>query len=189
MEIVLVNTPPIYGQKLWVDNIAHMLERTGTKYDVIHVIDDIVFGGVYDKLRLFDYFKTNQYLYLDLDLIITGNIEHLVRDEFTLLDAWWRPQYHTPLNSSIMSWSGDCSYIFEKFNEDPDYYMVKYNRGIDEFIWKEVEYNTYGMVCDSYNWDFGTTGQYPVTLYNQARHHIWKHPSTLLESEIDTTRM
>lgn len=80
-----------------------------------------------------------------------------------------------------MSWCGDYSYIHDKFAEDPDYYMVKYNKGMDEYIYKEIEYDLYGMVCDSYNWDYGSTGNFPVTLYNQAKDKIWKHKSTLSE--------
>lgn len=181
MEIVLVNTPPAYGESKWVDNITYMLDNVKEKYEKIHVIDDVVYGGVYDKLRIFDKFRTGQYLYLDLDLVITGPINNLCREKFTLLNAWWRREYHTPLNSSIMSWCGDYSYIHDKFAEDPDYYMVKYNKGMDEYIYKEIEYDLYGMVCDSYNWDYGSTGNFPVTLYNQAKDKIWKHKSTLSE--------
>ena len=179
MEVILVNTPPLYGEQRYIDNITYMLDNVNEKYKKIHVIDDIVYGGVYDKLRIFEKFKTGQYLYLDLDLVITGKITHLLKDKFTLLNAWWRNAYHTPLNSSIMSWSGDYSHIYNKFAKDPDYYMVKYNKGIDEFFYKEIEYETYSMVCDSYNWDWGTSGAYPITLYNQAKDYMWKHPSTL----------
>ena len=53
--------------------------------------------------------------------------------------------------------------------------MVKYNKGIDEYIYKEVEYETYNKVCDSYNWPSDKeAGEYPITLYNQAKDIIWK---------------
>lgn len=187
MEIVLLNTPPSYGQKIWVDNIKHMLdvccEIWGDEYDDIHVMEDIVHGSVYDKLVLFDRFRTGRYLYFDLDILIRGPFAHLVRDDFTLLNAWWREPFHTPLNSSIMSWSGDHSHIYEKFNEDPDYYMVKYHKGIDEFIYKEIEHKTYGMVCDSFAWG---GGEFPITLYNHARDELWKHEFTLSEPGTST---
>lgn len=176
MEIVLLNTSPEYGQQYWVDNIKYMLNNVGAEYDNIHVIDDIVYGGVYDKLRLFDTFRKGQYLYFDLDVIINGDISHLWRTDFTLLHAWWRPEFHTPLNSSIMSWSGDYSIIYDKFAADPEYYMVKYHKGIDEYLYKECKYNTYGMVCDSYVWD---GGKLPITLYNQAKDKIWEHECSL----------
>lgn len=161
MELILVNTPPKFGQSYWVDRILENIE-----VDSYSVITHPVFGGVYDKLRIFDEHRENkQYLYLDLDIVIRDDINYLLRKEFTLLHAWWRPEYHTPLNSSIMSWYGDRSDIFEKFNFDPDYYMVKYNKGIDEFIYHEISYNTYDKVCDCYGWPSDDT--YPITLYSQ----------------------
>ena len=78
-----------------------------------------------------------------------------------------------------MSWQGDCSHIYDKFMEDPDYYMVKYHKGIDEFIYKKIKYNVYDKVCDSYNWP--TDGKYPITLFNQARDQIWKQKYSLSE--------
>jgi len=176
MEIVLLNTPPVYGQQVWVDNIKHMLDNSGQEYDKIHVVDDVIYGGVYDKLSLFTRFRKGQYLYFDLDIIINGSIVDLYTTKFTLLKAWWREAFHTPLNSSIMSWYGDHSYIHDKFAEDPDYYMVKYHKGIDEFIYKEIEYETYGKVCDSYAWG---GGKLPITLYNHARNKLWEHKCSL----------
>jgi len=161
LELILVNTPPKFGDTKWTDRI---LERV--KCDSVHIITNSIFGGVYDKLRIFDECREEkQYLYLDLDMVIRGDCEHLLRKDFTLLQAWWRPTYHTPLNSSIMSWFGDRSDIFEKFNSDPDYYMVKYHKGIDEFFFKETQYETYDKVCDCYDWP--TDGEYPITLYSQ----------------------
>lgn len=178
MEIVLVNTPPAYGQQVWVDNIKHMLDNNNREYDTIHVMDSVVYGGVYDKLLLFDRFRTGQYLYFDLDIIINGSIVDLYTNKFTLLNAWWREPFHTPLNSSIMSWCGDHSYIHDKFAEDPDYYMVKYHKGIDEYIYKEIEYQTYEKVCDSYVYG---GGKMPITLYNHARDKLWEHECSLSE--------
>ena len=77
MEIVLLNTPPVYGQQVWVDNIKHMLDNSGQEYDKIHVVDDVIYGGVYDKLSLFTRFRKGQYIYFDLDIIINGPIVDL----------------------------------------------------------------------------------------------------------------
>ena len=168
MELVLVNTPPKYGSTWWTDNITYML-KGNLDIDKVNIINDIEFGGVYDKLRIFEMCKDSntQYLYLDLDMIIKNDIRHLLRKEFTLLRAWWRNPAHTPLNSSIMSWSGDCSHIFHEFNDDLDYNMVKYYKGIDQFIYEKIEYNTYDKVCDTYKWNH-KTDLYPITLYNDS---------------------
>ena len=171
MELIAVRTGTKYN-KWWADNLEHMLGQKVT------FIEKEEFGGVYDKLQLFKYFTTDHYLYFDLDVIIKGDIKHLLRPSLTLLHAWWREPAHTPLNSSIMSWSGDHSHIYDKFNSDFDYYMVKYWRGIDEFIYKEVEYNTYGKVCWSYNFDQNEL-DYPICLFNQAHTKIKESQWTL----------
>ena len=43
--------------------------------------------------------------------------------------------------------------------------MVKYNKGIDEFFYKEIQYETYGKVCDCYSWP--SDNEYSITLYSQ----------------------
>lgn len=171
-EVILVNTPPDYGDNIWVENMEEMLEYN-LHYDSLCVITEPDLGGVYDKIQIFNKCKQDkQYIYLDLDMIIKGDIHHLLRKEFTVLHAWWRDPFHTPLNSSVMSWQGDCSHIYNKFMEDPDYHMIKYHKGIDEFIYKELEYKTYDKVCDSHMWP-SNNHVYPITLFNQARDQMW----------------
>ena len=79
-EVILVNTPPTYGELKWVDNIEWMLEGN-LEFDSIQIINDVELGGVYDKLRIFDLCRDRkkQYIYFDLDLIIKDNISHLLR--------------------------------------------------------------------------------------------------------------
>ena len=186
MEIILVNTPPKYGDDWWVNNITYMLDNVQCKYEKISVINTVQYGGVYDKLRIFKEFKEDkQYLYLDLDLVIKKPIDHLLYEDFTILKAWWREEFHTPLNSSIMSWKGDCSYIYKKFKEDPDYYMLKYNRGIDEFLWNELDIvHTYKPVCDSFRYHGLMGEKYAITLFNQSENLMregWASEYTLSE--------
>ena len=57
---------------------------------------------------------------------------------------------HTPLNSSIVSWTGDVSHIWDKFKSDDDFYLKKYYKGSDEFYYKEIDYETYNPdICYS----------------------------------------
>jgi len=157
----------------WIDNLKYMLYNHCVNCDLIDVrgiVDGE--GSVYDKLQLFNEFKNQeQYLYFDLDVVIKGNISHLVRNNFTLLYAWWREPAHTPLNSSIMSWYGDQSYIYNKFYEDEDYSRVKYWKGIDEYIYKEIKYETYDKVCWSWMFDRNEK-DYSVCLFNQSYEHM-----------------
>ena len=174
LDILLVNTGDKYPA-IFTDNIIHMLEKTGTKYDKIHIITDEQYEGVWNKLQLFRDFKKGPYLYLDLDVCIKGNIEHLQREELHILHAWWRTRHHTPLKSSIMSWSGDYSYYYKVFASNPEYYMLTY-QGIDEFIYNldKVVYKTYNPVCTSFNWH-GFDEQWDVILFNQAYHKMTEY--------------
>jgi hypothetical protein len=142
-------------------------------------------GSVYDKLQLFKEFKDQeQYLYFDLDVVIKGDVSHLVRKKFTLLHAWWRQPAHTPLNSSIMSWYGDQSHIYDKFYEDEDYSRVKYWKGIDEYIYKEIKYETYDKVCWSYMFEPSEL-IFPICIFNQSYEKMkeceWTQKYLLLE--------
>ena len=161
MELVLVATDK-YSDPWWVNNMKHM-----TGIQEVSVITDVVFGGPYDKLRLFDLFKEDkQYIYFDLDVVITQPIDFLLRDELHVLKAWWREPLHTPLNSSIMSWRGDHSFIYKKWIEDPERNLLKYHKGIDEFLYKEINLKTYGPVCTSYRYN-GFDDAWPVVIFNQ----------------------
>ena len=133
-----------------------MVENHGKlKYDKCHVIRDGE-GNVYDKLQMFrDFTDDVNYLYFDLDVVIKGDVNHLVRDDFTLLFAWWRDRLHTPLNSSIMSWRGDHSVYY------------------DDFYYKETECKLYERTC----WSFMYSTEemhYPVCLFNHNFHNMMK---------------
>ena len=166
LDILLVNTGDKYPQ-IYTDNIIYMLDKTGSKYDNVHIITEEQYDGVWNKLQLFRDFKKGPYLYFDLDVCLTKNVEYLQRKQFTLLKAWWREKYHTPLNSSVMSWEGDYSFYYNIFNTNPDYYMMKY-KGIDQYIYElDMSYTTYEPVCTSYNWQ-GFNDNWGVTIFNQA---------------------
>jgi hypothetical protein len=54
-------------------------------------------------------------LYIDLDCLITGDLDALVAGEgFRIIDDWWLPGF----NSSVVAWdAGDCE-IFETFRPE-----------------------------------------------------------------------
>jgi hypothetical protein len=124
---------------------------SGLEYDSFEVIEKDLYGNWYNKLQMYDKFRDGQNLYFDLDMIIFGKLPDLTRNVFTLLDdSYWREPAHTPLNSSVVSWTGDVSYIWKKFKEKEDYFMKKYYKGSDEFYYKEIDYETYGPdICYS----------------------------------------
>jgi hypothetical protein len=46
-------------------------------------------------------------------------------------------------------WTGDVSHIWKKFKSNEKFYLNKYNKGSDEFYFKEIEYKTYDKICPS----------------------------------------
>ena len=130
MRIICVNTGKKYTQ--WhTDNLKHMIDAySGIKYDEFECMDTDLYDGVFNKLIIFDRFRDGENIFFDLDVVIYNRLPNLVRQDLTLINCWWRDEYHTPLNSSIMSWSGDCSHIYQKFLQQEDYYLLKYNKGI-----------------------------------------------------------
>jgi len=143
-----------FGNKFtqWhVDNLKYMIDfHSGISYDSFEVIENDIYGNWYNKFQMYDKFRDGENLYFDLDVIIWKELPDLFRKDFTLLnDLWWREEAHTPLNSTIVSWTGDVSHIWDKFKEDEDVYLEKYDRGSDEFYYREIEYNCYDKVCPS----------------------------------------
>ena len=123
---------------------------SGLSYDSFEVIENDLYGNWYNKLQMYDKFRDGENLYFDLDMIIYNKLPNLIRKDFTLLnDTWWRESAHTPLNSSIVSWTGDVSHIWNKFKSNEQHYLNIYNKGSDEFYFKEIEYNTYDNICPS----------------------------------------
>ena len=131
-----------------VRNLKHMIDKySGLKYDSFEVIETDLYGNWYNKLQMYDKFRDGKNLYFDLDVVIYNKLPNLVREKFTLLDdTWWREPAHTPLNSSIVSWTGDVSHIWKKFKANDEEYLKKYYKGSDEFYYKEIDYETYKMV-------------------------------------------
>ena len=164
-----------FGDKFtdWhVDNLKHMIDTySGLKYDSFEVIEDNPYGNWFNKLQMYSKFKDGENLYFDLDVVIFNKLPNLVRKYFTLLDdTWWREPAHTPLNSSIVSWTGDVSYIWDKFKSNEKEYLEKYNKGSDEFYFKEIEYETYGKVCPSIKDYLYKKPDYSIVTLGQMHH-------------------
>ena len=99
----------------YVDNLRHMIDNfSGLEYDTFEVLTESKYGGVYDKLQMFDKFRTRP-LYFDLDVVITGDCNKFLTKNLTVCN--WREDYHSPINSNIISWRGDQSHVFELFDK------------------------------------------------------------------------
>jgi hypothetical protein len=176
MRVICVRT----GDKFdswYEENLKHMIDTySNLDYSSFEVIRDDVYEGVYNKLLMFDRYRDGQNIYFDLDVLIKGDCNNFIRKDFTLCHAWWREEYHTRVNSSIMSWYGDQSHIFKEFDKDPEYHMMKYSKGIDQIIYENISYKVYGCI-DSYCSYQTVTDEkdYSVYLFNQ-NHQAMKLP-------------
>ncbi len=165
-----------FGNKFtnWhVKNLKHMIDKySGLSYDSFEIIENDLYGNWYNKLQMYDKFRDGENLYFDLDMIIYDKLPNLIRNKFTLLnDTWWREPAHTPLNSSIVSWTGDVSHIWNKFKSKEQYYLNTYNKGSDEFYFKEIEYNTYDNICPSIkNYIYKKPENFSIVTLGQMHH-------------------
>ena len=170
VRVIAVNT----GNKFsswYTKNLKYMIDQySNLKYDKFEVIHTQLYEGVFDKLQMFDKFRDGQNIFFDLDVLIKGDCNKFLKKELTICHAWWRDAKYTPLNSSIISWYGDYSHVHEKFVEDPDYYMIKYWRGIDKYLEENFSPQVYGKVykVHSYKWmNNEDIKNYDVILFNQ----------------------
>tara|TARA_B100000902_G_scaffold345473_1_gene351559 strand:- start:1358 stop:1951 length:594 start_codon:yes stop_codon:yes gene_type:complete len=168
-----------FGNKFndWhVKNLKHMIDNySGLKYDSFEIIENDLYGNWYNKLQMYDMFRDGENLYFDLDMVIYNKLPNLIRKDFTLLYDFWREgvKSHTPLNSSIVSWTGDVSHIWKKFKSNDNYYLTKYYKGSDEFYYKEIDYKTYDDVCWSikgFEYDKKPNPKYSICTLGQQQH-------------------
>tara|TARA_X000000950_G_C13776680_1_gene603347 strand:+ start:271 stop:843 length:573 start_codon:yes stop_codon:yes gene_type:complete len=176
LRVIIVNT----GNKFsnwYTDNLKYMIDKySNLNYDKLEIIDEEIYEGVFDKLQMFNKFKDGQNIFFDLDVLIKGDCNNYLKNDLTICYAWWRDAKHTPLNSSVISWFGDVSYIYDKFNQDPDYYMIKYWRGIDKYLEENFNPQVYDKSYNihSYKWMRNEDiKNYNVILFNQ-RYQVMK---------------
>lgn len=175
MRIICVNTGTKF-ENWYVDNLKHMIDTySNLQYDSFEVVNNLKFGGVYDKLQMFKLFRDGQNLYFDLDVIITGDCNKFIKKELTVCKAWWRKPYHTPINSSIISWFGDNSNIYDLFVSDLAKKKRIYHKGIDSYL-----FNMFNPECFIEGFcSFQTVSKYDpkyqVYLFNQRHTQMrWK---------------
>ncbi len=172
MRIICVNTGNKFGQ-WYVDNLKHMIDNySGLKYDSFEVIEEEKYKGVFNKLQMFDKFRDGENLYFDLDICIYNKVPNLIRKDLTVLHAWWRDRAHTSFNSSIISWTGDQSHIYNTFKKDVNMWQEKYKKGIDQMLEENFKVANYDKICYSiksneYN---KKDNNYSIMLFNQSQY-------------------
>ena len=165
-----------YGKKYPAAAVNQIFEDTGGKYNYVCITDDPTdlypeiktiplpdgIEGHWIKVWMFGLQDLGDVLYLDLDVRIQKNIDHLWNylDEVpTSVYTYWKfkefpdymgethdMKYLSNYNSSVLLWkSGSLGAlrIWNIFENDMDYYMVKY-WGDDRFLWHEkITLNTF----------------------------------------------
>jgi len=173
MRIICVNTGNKYTE-WYVNNLKHMIDTySELKYDEFCVIREEKHWSVFNKLQMFDLYRDGENLYFDLDVCIKGPVHNLIRKDLTVLHAWWRDRYHTSLNSSVISWTGDVSYIYKEFMKQPEELEKKYNKGIDQYLEEVFQPKTYNKICMSMKHKEyePEPKDFNIVLFNQ-RHHL-----------------
>ena len=173
LRVIVVNTGTKYDS--WYnDNIKHMIDTySRLEYDEFHVLqDDRYEMQVANKLIMFEKFTDGQNIYFDLDTIIKGDCNKFLTENLTVCKAWWRPPVHSPINSSIISWQGNYSHINDLYESQEDYYMLKYNKGIDQYLYELFSPETFTDGFCSYQTIQQNLPEFPVVLYNQRYQYL-----------------
>ena len=78
--------------------------------------DDIGrYPGWWAKLLLFRYATAGMHLYLDIDTVVVGDLSPLLSEQFSA-SANWAQSGHGGIQSSVMAWGGDYSWIVDQFD-------------------------------------------------------------------------
>lgn len=106
------------------------------------------FNGWFNKLWLFKDLTEGRTLYLDLDTVIVGALDDIASYKvgFAILRDFYRPN---GLQSSVMLWSGDHSYIYDEW-EKAGFPQVE---GGDQ-AWLETVLHDYHLWQDEFAGDF-----------------------------------
>jgi len=118
--------------------------------------DLINLNGVWNKIPLFTI--PGPCLYVDIDTIVHGPLPSFTKKPFLIWSAYWkrnhqkyyyRHEYNTVINSSLMYWDRDMSHIFDHFVSNKDYFKRKY-KGVDIFLFcEDIEYDLFEDVIMS----------------------------------------
>ncbi len=162
-------------------------DPAGLECNIIYMPQDNDLEIYWNKLAMFQKdFLEGTCLYFDIDVVIQNNINHILDylcDDLTMIRCYWKGDRVTDgsspkfkerwdmyVNSSCLLWKGgSLSSIWEHFDANADYYMVKY-KGIDRFMFHEgftLKYFPPGLVYSRvYGIDLTTQ---PTVIYYSLR--------------------
>lgn len=104
------------------------------------VIPEECWPGWWSKLLLFKY-GSGQCLYLDLDVVIVGELQPLLSDQLSM-PANWAQSGHGGCQSSVMSWNGFYPALYKDFDVMELTKPSNGNCGYYKGLWGDQEYIT-----------------------------------------------
>ena len=146
-------------------------DPSGLDCDVIYMPLENDLEIYWNKLAMFQKdFVKGTCIYFDIDTVIQNNIEPLLEykcDNLRMIRCYWKGDFVTDgsslkhkerydmyVNSSVLVWeAGSLDYIWDYFDANADYYMIKY-KGIDRFLFHEgfnLEYFPEGLIYSRLN--------------------------------------
>ena len=106
--------------------------------------------GVFSKLELFEHFKKDRYLYIDLSAVVKDSLIPLTRfKKFTMIEDFVNSDVRS---SAVMGWEGDFSFITEKFKKDPEKHMKEYAPLEERDEYKEEIKQKGGLILSGKRW-------------------------------------
>lgn len=148
---------------LWVDTLAKAVDRHMGYHQFVCITDvpekvrssrvEAVtmmnrWPGWWSKIELFrEGLFDGPVLYFDLDVVITGQLDGLVRHDpgMTMCRDF---VLHGWCNSSVMAWNGDYSHLYDLFATNPEKVMSDYTRRRDRRIGDQAFIEDYAPVKD-----------------------------------------
>lgn len=132
-------------------------------FDIIPLKHDL--PGWWSKMEMFDLPDDTQYLYLDLDTIVTRSLRPIFEKPqgFAGLRNFNPNKWDTGFASGVMTWKGDYSYLLTKFMKRKEAYIREYTTeakwGDQQFIQDHLKIKpTY--IPDVYGELFATSYKY-----------------------------
>ena len=149
MKVVCVH----YGNKYPVEyvNVLNKMVKRHSDAELICISDSFEgkdcevmmgekgFEGWWNKIQLFnpDFLKGERFLYLDLDVVITDNINHLFDyDGFTTIQDWIFDTYNS---SAMLMTGGEQGHVYDLFVKDKKKAMKSCPQGDQQWISSYVQ--------------------------------------------------
>ena len=126
----------------------------------------------WSKLLQFQIFTSGQTVSLDIDMHIRDRVEFQFRSNKLLMQLDPLAQYHPHknikyVNSSVITYQGDWSWITQKYNKEWRDIQARY-RGDQEFMWGELQENIayHKPIFESYKWSAKQRGYSTMPIVN-----------------------